>query len=396
MILWFVFALMTVVAVLAVLWPLARGAAPEATGGELAVYQDQLAEIERDRAADRIADTDAEAARLEVSRRLLGAAEKASAQAHEPAASLVWRRRAAGVVAGIGVPLGALALYLVLGSPDLPGEPLQARMRLPPGHSSFATLVTQVEAHLARNPEDGRGWEVLAPVYMRLGRFEEAVTARRHALRLLGSTAARQADLGEALVAEADGVVTEEAKGSFQRALGLDPDDVKARFFIGLAAEQDGKRDEAAAIWRDLIAKAPAGASWVEFVRSSLARLEGSESEPPVSTTARAPNPHPPVRPGAAAPGAPGPSEQDMAAAGEMTPQQRGDMIRSMVDRLAERLKHDGSDIEGWLRLVRAYTVLGDRDKARSAASDARRALVSEPDKLRQIDELVKGLGLEG
>ena len=65
-------------------------------------------------------------------------------------------------------------------------------------------------------------------------------------------------------------------------------------------------------------------------------------------------------------------------------------MMRGMVERLAERLKRDGSDVEGWLRLVRAYMVLGDRDKAQAAASDARRALAGEPDKLRQLDELVK------
>ena len=71
-------------------------------------------------------------------------------------------------------------------------------------------------------------------------------------------------------------------------------------------------------------------------------------------------------------------------------------MMRGMVERLAERLKQDGSDVEGWLRLVRAYMVLGDKDKARAAAGDARRALASDPDKLRRVDELIKGLGLEG
>jgi len=394
MILWVVFALMTTAAVVAVLWPLARGVPAERSGGELAVYRDQLAEIERDRAADRIGEAEAEAARLEVSRRLLGAADKTSAEPRAPTDPPAWRRRVAAMVACVALPLGALALYLAIGSPDLPGEPLQARLKLPPGHNSFAALVSQVEAHLAHNPQDGRGWEVLAPVYMRLGRFDEAVTARRHALRLLGATGAREADLGEALVAESDGVVTEDAKGSFERALALDPTHVKARFFVGLAAEQDGKRDEAAAIWRDLIAKAPAGAPWVDFVQGSLARLEGNDAAP--SAVARAPSAPAPPRPGTAAQAAPGPSEQDMAAAAELTPQQRGDMIRGMVDRLAERLKRDGTDIDGWLRLVRAYAVLGDRDKARAAASDARRALGSEPDKLRQIDELVKGLGLEG
>ena len=78
-----------------------------------------------------------------------------------------------------------------------------------------------------------------------------------------------------------------------------------------------------------------------------------------------------------------------------MTPQQRQEMIRGMVAQLAERLKTDGADVDGWLRLVRSYAVLGDRAKALAAAADARRALAGDPDKLRRLDELVKGLGLE-
>jgi cytochrome c-type biogenesis protein CcmH len=91
-----------------------------------------------------------------------------------------------------------------------------------------------------------------------------------------------------------------------------------------------------------------------------------------------------------------GPKAEDVAAASQLAPQQRDQMIRGMVDRLAARLREDGSDVEGWLRLVRAYMVLGERDRARAAASDARRALVKEPDKIRRLDDGVKGLGLEG
>jgi len=98
----------------------------------------------------------------------------------------------------------------------------------------------------------------------------------------------------------------------------------------------------------------------------------------------------------ATAPPPPGPSAADVSAANEMTPDQRNVMIRGMVARLAERLKQDGSDVEGWLRLLRSYMVLGDKDRARAATIDARRALASDPVKLRQVDEFVKELGLEG
>jgi cytochrome c-type biogenesis protein CcmH len=370
MMLWFVMALMTAAAIFAVLWPLARRT-PLRSGSDIAVYRDQLDEIERDRAAGLIGEREAEAARVEVSRRLLAAADTLA-----PAASqdgTVGRRRATALAALIMLPLGAASLYLSLGSPELTSPPLEARRALTPEQSSIMELVARVEAHLEQNPEDGRGWEVLGPVYMRLGRYDDAVKARRTVLRLLGPSAAREADLGEAITGAQNGIVIAEAKAAFDRALALDPRDVRARYFLGLAAEQDGRPKEAAAIWRALLAEASADAAWAGFVRESLARVDP-----------------------AAAASQPGPSADDVAAASEMSPEQRTAMVQGMVSRLAERLKRDGSDVEGWLRLLRAYMVLGDKEQARAAAGDARRALASDPEKLRRVDELIKGMGLEG
>jgi cytochrome c-type biogenesis protein CcmH len=92
----------------------------------------------------------------------------------------------------------------------------------------------------------------------------------------------------------------------------------------------------------------------------------------------------------------PGPTADDLMAAEQMSPQQRLEMARGMVQRLADRLKRDGSDVEDWLRLVRAYAVLGDLDRARGAAAEARRSLGADADKVRRVDELVRALGLEG
>jgi len=247
-----------------------------------------------------------------------------------------------------------------------------ARVNTPRGQESIANLVTQVEAHLASNPNDGAGWEVLAPVYMRLGRFDDAVQARKKALLLNGATATREADLGEAEIAAANGVVTAEAKAAFERAVTRDPHDAKARYFLGLAAEQDGKNEEAATIWRSLLAEAPAGAPWIGFVREALARVAGA----PVAAA--------------------GPNAAEISAASDMSDDARRDMIRGMVTRLADRLHDNGADVEGWLRLVRAYVVLGDRDKAKDAAAEAKRALGERPDDIKRIDDLIKGLGLEG
>jgi cytochrome c-type biogenesis protein CcmH len=375
MMLWIIFAAMTAAAIGAVLWPLGRKAAPGRAGSDLLVYQDQLEEIDRDRSAGLIGEAEAEAARIEVSRRLLTAADArpaADAQTAKPSSALRRRRATAvmGLVVLVAVPLG---LYLMLGSPNIPGQPAFARVKAPQGDQSIDSLISQVEQHLAKNPSDGTGWEVIAPVYMRLGRFDDAIAAWHKAIGLNGDSATREADLGEAVVAGANGVVTAEAKQTFESAVALDPHEPKARYFIGLADEQDGNRDAAASTWRALLGDAPAGAPWVSFVREALARATGE-----------------PV------PEASGPGPNDVAAAGNMSDEQRSQMIRAMVARLADRLHSDGSDVNGWLQLVRAYAVLGDRDKAKDAAADAKRALSSRPDEIKRIDDLVKGLGLEG
>jgi cytochrome c-type biogenesis protein CcmH len=475
MTLWFVLALMTAAAIFAVLWPLARHK-PLRRGSDIAVYRDQLDEIIRDRSAGLIGEAEAEAARVEVSRRLIAAADAAEFEKPALGTSSLWRRRTTAIAGLVLLPVGAVLLYLTLGSPQLPGEPLAARLQSPLENRSVENMIAQVEDHVARDPNDGRAWEVLAPVYMRLNRFEDAVRAFRNALRLNGSNAAREADLGEALVFAANGVVTAEAKSQFDRALAIDKDDVMARFYLGMAADQDGRRAEADKIWSDLLAKAPPGAPWVEMVRHALnrtapagaaiasgtpgesgappadhdvnamvarlaARLkkdgsdvhgwvqlvrsyrvlgqfdkaqaavadarsalandpdklrqfaEGTEAAAPAAPSTAAMTPAAPIAPPVAAPG---PSAADVAAAAQMKPDEQNQMIRSMVTRLADRLKQDGSDVAGWERLLRAYMVLGDRDKAHAAAADARRALASDPDKLRRLDAVIKDLKVEG
>jgi cytochrome c-type biogenesis protein CcmH len=372
---WLVYALMTATAILVVLWPLSRRTVAGASGSDVLVYRDQLDEIARDRAAGLIGEREADAARIEVSRRLLAAADasRVDAPADAPTAA-AWRRRVAAVVALVGLPVGAGGLYLLLGSPNLPDQPLAARAQTPQD-ASVEALITQVEQRLERNPDDARGWAVIAPVYMRLGRFDEAVSARRNALRLLGDSADREADLGEAMVAAADGVVTAEAKTAFDRAHALDAQHVKAQFYIGMSAEQDGRPQDAAIIWRTLLGRAPPGAPWAELVRQSLARVDPQGAAGPTAEP-------------------PGPGASEVAAAASLPPEQRVAMVRGMVEQLAERLKRDGSDVDGWLRLVRSYVVLGERDKALNAAGDARRAMAPDTGKVQRLDELVKGLGL--
>ena len=382
MTLWILAALMTVGALFAVLWPLHRASVAGAArgGNDSAVYRDQLHEIERDLAAGSIGANEAQAARIEVSRRLLAADQaetagigNAAASGNAAANNQVRGRKLSAALAMIVLTLGAGSLYLALGSPNLPGQPLAQRLaQAHGGASSVQALFARVEAHLAQHPDDGRGWEVIAPVYMRLGRYADAAKARANALRLLGPTAERQADFGEALVAVENGTVTAQAKAAFDAALALDAGNVTARFYEGLAAEQDGKPAEAAGIWRGMLDAASETAAWVPTVREALARVAPSNA---AGSTA-------------------GASGSNSTTAGPQSNQD--EMIRGMVERLAARLRENGSDVEGWVRLVRSYLVLGEREKAKAADADARRALKDDPDKLRRFEDEAKSLGISG
>ena len=367
MMLWFALALMTAAAIFAVLWPLARRTSQLRSGSDVAVYRDQLDEIERDRAAGLIEDPEAAGAQVEVSRRLIAAVDAQAAPSSAPTVaamtlSTTWRRRAVAVVALVALPIGVAGFYLLIGSPLLPDQPLAPRLAEARNTPSMDDVIARVESHLGQNPDDGRGWEVIAPIYTRLGRFEDALKARRNALRLNGETAQRSAALGEALVLAANGVVTAEAKAAFERAVALDGSDVQARYFLGLAAEQAGNPAQAGEVWRGLLEAAAPDAPWRDFIQRALARLGGTAAP--------------------AAPAAPrGPSEEQVAASADLSPDQRSTMVRGMVARLAERLQSDGSDVEGWMRLVRSYMVLGEPDKARATVADARRALAGDPGK---------------
>jgi len=278
MLFWLLFALMTAAAVFAVLWPLSRRRENPDPAREtgLAVYRDQFAEIERDRARNLIGEPEAKFASAEVGRRLLAAADKIT----DFSQNSIARRRTVALIALASIPAISLGLYLLLGSPDLSGAPLSARLAAAPENQDIALLVRRVELHLGEQPDDGRGWEIIAPIYQRMGRTSDAVKARENALRLLGPTADRETDFGEALVDDSNGMVTADARAAFERAYALDARNPKARFFMGLAAEQDGRLDAAKIIWQALVNDAPKGAPWLGVVQAALGRLQTAGQKP--------------------------------------------------------------------------------------------------------------------
>jgi cytochrome c-type biogenesis protein CcmH len=228
---WFILAAMTAAAVLGLLWPMSRRAAVPAgeVGGsglatETAFYEDQIAEIGRDLERGLIAPEEAETAKAEAARRLLRAsreAERAAAQdgvaeAARPAEPRLRRRRAASAFALSTIPLVALIAYGLYGSPELPAQTEADRQAARGGADELMKAVGQIEARLARDPNDARGWAVLAPVYMRTGRFDDAARAYGNIARIKGESADILADQAEALTAA--GAVREGAGQGSERA----------------------------------------------------------------------------------------------------------------------------------------------------------------------------------
>jgi cytochrome c-type biogenesis protein CcmH len=375
MVLWVIFAIMTAAALAALLWPVYRRSAPEPglRDAELAVYRDQLDEIDRDTARGLIPPEEAQSTRNEVARRMLAAAAPPDA---EPARSSSGSGRTALIAALLGIPVVALSTYVTLGRPDLPGQPRSERLATAVERTDFAAMVAQVEAHLADNPQDAQGWLVLAPTYRGMGRYGDAAQAYARALQIVPATASLLTDFGEMLVLANDGLVTARAREAFREALKLDPSHAKALFFRGLADRQDGKHAEALATWQALLEDSPADAPWRPAVERQMASLERELSPAPS--------------------GAPQLSDEDLANAEMLGAEERQAMVRGMVDRLAQRLEQDGHDLQGWLRLAQARVVLGERAAAIAALRSAEDNFSGDPESLQQIVETRNALGLSG
>ena len=182
------------------------------------------------------------------------------------------RRRAVSALALSLVPILSIAVYGAYGSPHLTRQPAAGHVEAAGEGLDLNSAVARIEAHLAKNPGDGRGWEVIAPVYLRMGRAEDAAKAYAAAIRILGSDPNRLTSLGEAQVLAQAGVVSADARAAFDQALALDPSSAKARYYLARAAEQDGELDKARSAYQALLASAPAGAPWAPVVEQ-LGRL---------------------------------------------------------------------------------------------------------------------------
>ncbi len=376
MIFWLLAAALTALVVAVLVLPLLRRPQdPDAedydarSAYDQTVYRDQLRELQEDQRRGLLPAEEADAAKREVERRLLRSDAEAQGEGGPASSAPLFRRLGAAFIVLL-MPLAGVGLYLGYGTPGLPGLPFAERQG---GSSQEAEmLVAQLEARLAGNPEDAEGWLVLARVYERMARYGQAAEAYRRIIDLGRGGAEVHASLGEVLVAEAGGQVGRDARLAFAQAIEMDPANPRARYYAGMAMAQDDRLADALAVWRGLEADSPPDAPWRPLLERQIANAAASLGEAPPETS-------PEAAPGAGNEAPRGPSAADIEAMRALSPEERDQFIRSMVEGLAARLEEQPDNPEGWLQLARSYTVLGDVEAAGRALERAAPLVAAMP-----------------
>jgi len=396
---WLLAAFLLLLTLFGTVWPLLSQTSRRTDATDIQIYKDQLREIEKDIDRGTVDRRDGEASRTEISRRLL----RASQNQREGQTQSAHFARVAAIALLIALPVTTILGYYWLGSPQLPDAPLQARlekartqqaqMQTEGEGARLQDLVARVEAHLESKPEDGEGWLVIAPVYVRLGLIDKAVAAFENALRLTPKTPELWSSYGEAATMQSSGVISPKARKAFEEARKLAPQQIKPRFYLALALSQDQNYADAVKAWQGLLADAPEGAPWVRIARAHLTEAQAgsgiaNSSQAQSATGTGTENAERPVA------ALPGPDRADVEAAQSLSAEDRKAFINSMVEGLQTRLDTDGGTAEEWVRLVRAYTVLGKTDAAQTAYDKARLTFVSDQRARDLLDSSAKGLGL--
>ena len=390
--LWIAGVLMSAVVALAIVMPLIRrpgGPQPGRGEYDITVYKDQLREIDRDRDQGLVDDEEAEAARVEIQRRMLAASE---AEKKPAAGASLPRGRMSAAVLAVAIPAAAFGIYFTLGSPEMPGQPFAGRniaseITARQGkldRSEVMQLVARLLKRLEADPNNVDGWMLLGRTYLTIGKFEGALAAYRKAMEVGNQHPEIVTDYAEALVLSGKGQVGPEAQGLFEDIAEADPYNPRAGYYLGLRLAQRGNLKAALQAWVDLRAVSPPGSPWLEMVDLQIARAAEDlqvapwSVKPSVKALALAKTmPAAPAatetpggtsaRPSTPSTQPPGPSAEDVKAASGMSAADRQTMIRTMVQRLADRLQENPDDLSGWQRLARAYEVLGETEKAKDA-----------------------------
>ena len=276
---WLAIACLLLIAFIVALPPLLK--TPQAASDtSLGVYRDQLNEIDADLERGIISAAEAEAARIEIKRRILALPANAATAIAAPS------RRNALALGGI-ITAAAFALYLPLGKPNLPDKPYDATAEREAQASEVMqeveAMVAKLAARLKTKPNDAQGWRMLGWSYIQLGRLTDGIEALGRAIALDPNNAALRSQYGEALIQAADGKVTPDAQAAFAEALKRNPKDPRARFYNGLALVQAGKDREAFDLWVAIIKDGPADAQWLPGLREQARELAAKLKLPPAA-----------------------------------------------------------------------------------------------------------------
>ena len=311
-----------------------------------------LAGIDADLAAGKLGEVEAQAAKGELAREIL----RIKAEAGHVVASAKGLGQAPLLAGLAGIAVVTLGLYAVLGSPDMPGQPLAGRPEAVAQSIDLEDAIARIESQLTANPDDLRGWTVIAPAYLELARYADAARAYRRIIELSAPTADLQTSLAEALMLASNGAGSPEAMTLLRAAAASDPTHVLSRLYI--AAELTRAEDYSAAVtaWQQALALSKGGEPWLVTAQQGLAVAQNGGVAPANDAEA--------------------------------------EMIGQMVTGLAERLSASGGTIEEWTQLVRAYLVLGETDSAQAAYDDAVAAYPQAFDR-GDLDTLALGAGLK-
>ncbi len=303
--------------------------------------------------------------------------------------------------------LGSIGLYTAVGSPK------SSEKQAPPSMEKLAqvhkkktpeisqdninTMVGRLEAKMQANPNDAEGWRVLGWSYYNMGRFQDSVKAYGRAIALKKDSAILWSLQGEAMVRVADGKVTKEAETVFSEAFKLNAGDVRARYFIGAAKAQRDDAQGAVDTWIELLKISKGDEQWASDLReriTAFAASKGIEVKTALSEIKQVKAPAlAQATPTQTAPK--GPTAEDMKNAQEMSPKDRMAMIRGMVEGLSSKLKESPDNPDGWIRLMRSWSVLNESEAAQAALSDALAAFADKPETQTRIKSAAKSLGLK-
>lgn len=419
MTLWIILTLMVAIAAAVLTIPLVRRheARADSRTATLAVLRDQLADVDVQLAAGVLPPADAEGLRIEIKRRML-----AAGHIPDEARAALASRTLSGMAIGLAavVALAGGALYATMGKPGLAGTSVPvAAGGAPPvaasdaanaqGAGEIAALVAGLEKKVAAKPDDSEGWRMLGWSYFQMQRFDDAARAYGRAVALDPGGTGFQSAYGEALVQAADGTVTPAAADAFAKARAQDGADARARYFLGVKKQQDGDAKGALDDWISLLGESATDAPWVPQLRGVIeqtalaAKIDVSARlaalRQPTSggaSVAAPPTPGPTAAANAPAGVMPGPSAEQVAGAAAMTAGDRQAMIRGMVDGLAQKLQANPRDEAGWLRLMRARSVLGENAAAARARNDALAAFAGDTAAQARIRAAATEIGIRG